>query len=227
MAGVSVVAIDGPVAAGKTVVGRMLARRLGFRYLDTGNMYRAITWLALHLNIPIDDEEALGELADGHPFRLNGQDGGQVSVGTRQLGPELRDPQVNAQVSLVSRVSAVRRALVRQQRLLATEGGIVMIGRDIGTVVLPRADLKVYLWASAESRARRRWLEMLERGDSVEFQQVLRQTKARDEIDTSREDSPLAPTKDSFILDAEDLGIEQVVDCILQRIQCPSGGTQQ
>ena len=217
--GVSVIGIDGPVAAGKTVVGRALAKSLGFNYLDTGIMYRAITWLALHLNIPIDDEEALGKLAKDYPLRLADQDNDQVLVGDHQVGPELREPRVNTQVSLVARISAVRQALVHQQRLLATQGDIVMIGRDIGTVVLPDADLKVFLDASAESRARRRWLEMTGQGHTLEFQQVLRETKARDEIDTGREDSPLTPAKDAFVLDTEELGVEEVVSRILMRIQ--------
>ena len=215
----NVIAIDGPVAAGKTVVGRALAQRLGFKYLDTGIMYRAITWLALRLSIPIDDEEALGELAKDYPLRLKDRDGDHVLVGDHQVGPELRDPRVDTSVSLVARVSAVRRALVQQQRLLATEGDIVMIGRDIGTVVLPKADLKVFLRASAESRARRRWHEMSDQGHAVEFQQVLRETMARDEIDTGRDDSPLVPAKDAFVLDTEELGVEEVVDRILQRVQ--------
>ncbi len=200
-------------------MGRVLARRLGFKCLDTGMMYRAVTWLALHLNIPINDEEALGELAKDYPVRLKDQDGDKVMVGHHQLGSELREQRVNTQVSLVARASPVRRALVCQQRLLATKGDIVMIGRDIGTVVLPKADLKVYLFASAESRARRRWLETADQGQTVEFRQVLRETKARDEIDTGREDSPLAPAKDAFVLDTEQLEIEEVVGRILQRIQ--------
>ena len=215
----NVIAIDGPVAAGKTVVGRALAQRLGFKYLDTGIMYRAITWLALHLNISIDDDEALGALAEDYPLRLKDRDSDQVLVGNHQVGPELREQRVSTQVSLVARVSAVRRALVQQQRVLATEGDIVMVGRDIGTVVLPEADLKVFLFASAESRARRRWREMSDHGDSVEFQQVLRETKARDEIDTGRADSPLTPAKNAFVLDTEELGVEEVVDRILKRAQ--------
>jgi cytidylate kinase len=203
-----------------------LARRLGFRFLDTGIMYRAITWLALHLNIQIDDDEALGALANDYPIRLKDQDSDQVLVGNYQVGPELRDPRVNTQVSLVARVSAVRRALVHQQRLLATEGDIVMVGRDIGTVVLPKADLKVFLCASAESRAKRRWQEMSEQGHTVEFQHVLRETSARDEIDTGRADSPLAPANDAFHLDTEEMGVEEVVDRILQRIQDLSEGGQ-
>ena len=224
---VQVIAIDGPVAAGKTVVGRRLAQRLGFRHLDTGNMYRAITWLALYENVPVSDEEALGKLAEDHPVRLDGQDDDRVLVGSHRLGKQLQAPEVNGQVSLIAKVSAVRRALVRQQRQLASEGNIVMIGRDIGTVVLPTADLKVYLQASAEGRAQRRWAEMRERGETVAFEQVLRETKTRDEIDTGREDSPLTPAKDAFVLDTGALGIEQVVDSIMQRLQGISEGIEQ
>ena len=161
---VRVIAIDGPVAAGKTVVGRRLAQRLGFDHLDTGNMYRAITWLAHCIeNIAVSDEEALGKLAEDNPIGLDAQDVRpcELSAATG-WGPQLRAPEVTGQVSLVAKVSPVRRALVRQQRDLAGKGNIVMIGRDIGTVVLPDADLKVYLQASAEGRARRRWLEMQE-----------------------------------------------------------------
>ena len=224
---VQVIAIDGPVAAGKTVVGRRLAQRLGFDHLDTGNMYRAITWLALHKNVPVSDDEALGELAEDNPIGLDGRDVDHVVIGTHRLGPQLRVPEVTGQVSLVSKVSAVRRALVRQQRELASKGNIVMIGRDIGTVVLPNADLKVYLQASAEGRARRRWLEMREQGSEVSFQQVRRETQARDEIDTGREDSPLIPAHDAFLLDTDGLDVEQVVNRIMQRIQTMSGASRQ
>ncbi len=217
--GVSVVAIDGPVAAGKTVVGRALARRLGLNYLDTGLMYRAITWLALQHGTPIDDEGALGALAEAHPVRPTGQDSDRVLVGEHQVGPELRESRVNRQVSLVARVSAVRRALVRQQRVLAAEGGIVVAGRDIGTVVLPDADLKVFLSASPESRAGRRWREMLAQGQTVDFQQVLRETRARDEIDCHRADSPLVAAEDAFLLDTQDLTADHVVEEILEHIR--------
>jgi len=200
-------------------VGRALALQLGFKYLDTGIMYRAITWLALQHSVSLDDEAALGKLAEDHPVRLKGQNSDEVMIGDYQVGPELREPLVNGQVSLVARVSAVRRALVRQQRMLASEGSIVMVGRDIGTVVLPEADLKVYLSASPESRAERRWHEMIDHGQSADFQQVLSETRARDEMDSHRADSPLAPAQDAFLLDNEKLTVEQVVQRILERIR--------
>ena len=215
---VSVIAIDGPVAAGKTMVGRELARRLGFKYLDTGVMYRCITWLALRNATPMDDVDALGKLARANPIRLDGQDSDRVLVGGLSVGPELRNPEVDNNVSLVSKVTAVRRALVQQQQSLALEGKIVVVGRDIGTVVLPKADLKVYITASPKERARRRWRELLAKGQEVNFQQVLNETKARDDLDTTRADSPLRPAEDAWQLDTDNLSAEQVVQSILEWI---------
>jgi len=218
---ISVIAIDGPVAAGKTVVGRELARALGFGYLDTGIMYRAITWLALNHGITVDDETSLGELARSYPLGLMGEDSNQVLVDGYTLGPELRDSTVNRNVSIVSKASLVRRELVAQQRNTAAQGKIVMIGRDIGTVVLPDADLKVYLTASPEKRAQRRWQEMQERGEVVELLTVLSETIARDEIDSGRDDSPLKPADDAWELNTDGLDIQQVVQKIVDRTISP------
>ena len=218
---ISVIAIDGPVAAGKTVVGRELARALGFGYLDTGIMYRAITWLALNHGITVDDETSLGELARSYPLGLMGEDSNQVLVDGYTLGPELRDSTVNRNVSIVSKASLVRRELVAQQRNTAAQGKIVMIGRDIGTVVLPDADLKVYLTASPEKRAQRRWQEMQDRGEAVELLTVLSETIARDEIDSGRDDSPLKPADDAWELNTDGLDIRQVVQKIVDRTSSP------
>jgi len=218
---ISVIAIDGPVAAGKTVVGRELARALGFGYLDTGIMYRAITWLALNHGITVDDETSLGELARSYPLGLMGEDSNQVLVDGHTLGPELRDSTVDRNVSIVSKASLVRRELVAQQRNTAAQGKIVMIGRDIGTMVLPDADLKVYLTASPEKRAQRRWQEMQDRGEAVELLTVLRETIARDEIDSGRDDSPLKPADDAWELNTDGLDIRQVVQKIVDRTSSP------
>ena len=218
---ISVIAIDGPVAAGKTVVGRELARTLGFGYLDTGIMYRAITWLALNHGTTLDDETSLGELARSYPLGLMGEDSNQVLVDGYTLGPELRDSTVDRNVSIVSKASLVRRELVAQQRNTAAQGKIVMIGRDIGTMVLPDADLKVYLTASPEKRAQRRWQEMQDRGEAVELLTVLRETIARDEIDSGRDDSPLKPADDAWELNTDGLDIRQVVQKIVDRTSSP------
>ena len=215
---VSVIALDGPVASGKSVVGRELARRLAFRYLDTGVMYRAITWLALRCGTSLADEESLGNLANRHPIRLSGTESNQVWVGEHQLGPELRDARVERQVSLVSRMPQVRRVLVQQQRTLAKEGNIVMVGRDIGTVVLPNADVKVYLSASPEARAHRRLKDLVDQGQDVDFQQVLGETIQRDDMDSNRADSPLRPAEDALTLDTGELTIDQVVEQIRAQV---------
>ena len=196
---VNVIAIDGPVAAGKTMVGRELAKRLGLRYLDTGVMYRAITWLAMKNDTPIEDEAALGTLASQTPIRLDGWNSDRVLVDGIRVGPELREAQVDHHVSLVSQVSPVRRALVMQQRRMASEGQIVMVGRDIGTVVLPSADMKIYITASSEERARRRWKEFQSQGRKADYQSVLNETRARDELDSQRDDSPLKPAEDAWV----------------------------
>ena len=215
---VSVIALDGPVASGESVVGREVARRLAFRYLDTGVMYRAITWLALRCGTSLADEESLGNLANRHPIRLSGTESDQVWVGEHQLGPELRDARVERQVSLVSRMPQVRRVLVQQQRTLAKEGNIVMVGRDIGTVVLPNADIKVYLSASPEARAHRRLKDLVDQGQDVDLQQVLGETIQRDDMDSNRADSPLRPAEDALTLDTGELTIDQVVEQILAQV---------
>ena len=217
--GVSTIAIDGPVAAGKTVVGRELAGRLRFSFLDTGVMYRAITWLALASGTSIGDPDSLGELAVANPVQLISKDSSRVRVGGNEVGQELREPCIEFNVSAVSAVSPVRRAMVAQQRDLAAQGQIVMTGRDIGTVVLPNADLKVYLLASPENRARRRWAEMEERGQNVQFGKVLEETKHRDGIDSGRDDSPLRAASDAWTLGTEHLTVAQVVDRIIAEVQ--------
>lgn len=222
----NIITIDGPVAAGKTVVGRKLARRLGFDYLDTGNMYRAITWLAIKSNIPIEDAAALEKLAAENPVRITSREGDEVEVGGHRVGTCLRTPEVNSQVSLVSQVSGVRRALAAQQRALAENGSMVMVGRDIGTVVLPGSKLKIYLTASAQTRAQRRWQELRERGQDRDFELVLEEMQERDRLDSQRQDSPLKPAEDSWMVDTSDLNVDQVVELISGRASCLGGASR-
>lgn len=229
------IAIDGPAASGKTVVGRRLAESLGYWFLDTGIMYRAVTWLAMERQVSPEDADALERLAVDVQVRPISRTGDSVEVAGRGVGSELREPRVDANVSEVSRHPSVRRAMVEQQRAYADavlrgngtssgcqapcREGIVMIGRDIGTIVLPAADLKVYLTASARERARRRCLEMLERGQTADLDSVHREIEARDAIDSSRADSPLRPADDAWQLDGTCLGVEDVVGLILGRVQ--------
>ena len=235
------IAIDGPAASGKTAVGRRLARRLGWWFLDTGVMYRAVTWLALERGVSPEDADALGRLAGFVQVKPVSKDGDSVEVAGRLVGPELREPRIDNSVSNVSRHPEVRRALVEQQRNYATTvvhglngagpadsvSGIVVIGRDIGTVVLPDAGLKVFLTASAEERARRRWREMRERGREIELAKVLSEIEARDAIDSSRDDSPLRPASDAWRLDTSGITVDEAVEAILRQITKsppPSGG---
>lgn len=215
------IAIDGPAASGKTVVGRRLARRLDWDFLDTGVMYRALTWLALARGIAPDDAAALGRLAAENPVRpaeRGGRADRLVEVAGHRLGPELYEPAIANRVSPVSRHSPVRRALVRRQREIAAESaGIVMTGRDIGTVVLPGAGLKVYLTAPAAERAARRWREMRQRGQDVPLETVIQETEARDAIDSTRADSPLRPAADAWRLDTAGLSVDDAVDVIFRR----------
>jgi cytidylate kinase len=213
----STIAIDGPVAVGKSTIGNMLAHRLGYRYVDTGMMYRALTWKALRLNIDLEDEESLSRLAKGTSIELEPLD--KVLVDGDDITSEIREPDIERGVSLVAKVAGVREALVEQQQELAREGKIVMAGRDIGTIVLPRAELKVYLCASFEERARRRYLELVERGEVADYQAVLADLKRRDKIDSERTVSPLQPAQDAKLVDTDGLNVEQVLSEILDMME--------
>ena len=213
------IAIDGPAASGKTVVGKLLAKKLNCRFLDTGIMYRATTWLALDRGIDVNDEEALGRLASGTAIRLRETDDTVVLIDGLELADELRQPEVDRAVSLVAKVPAVRSALVEQQRRIAGEGPAVVVGRDIGTVVLPDADLKVFLEASVSERATRRYMESINQGSRVEYAEILKDLEARDELDTGRAHSPLHLADDAFLLNTDGIGVEQVIKKVLDLVE--------
>jgi cytidylate kinase len=210
------IAIDGPVGAGKTSVGRMLARRLGMTFLDTGLTYRALTLAAIDRGISPDDAAAVGRLAEEVRLELAPAPDGEsrVLLNGKDITDRLRTPEVDRFVSAVSAMPAVRRRMVDVQRAIASSASIVMVGRDIGTVVLPDADLKVYLTASDETRARRRYEELLAQGADAEYQAVLEALRRRDRIDSQREASPLRPAADARIVDTDRLGLEEVVSTI-------------
>ncbi|MEE8472889.1 MAG: (d)CMP kinase [Dehalococcoidia bacterium] len=212
MPGPRLITIDGPVAVGKSTVGRLLAGKLGYRFIDTGAMYRALAWKALKLGLDPEDEEGLSELARSTAMEFSGD--GELLVDGQVVSHELRQPSVEERVSLVSRIAEVRQAMVAQQQAIARESGAVMAGRDIGTVVLPQAELKVYLEASAEERARRRYQELRQQGKDVDYASVLDDLKRRDNIDSQRAVSPLRPASDAHIIDTEGLEVEVVVDRI-------------
>ena len=215
-----VVAIDGPVASGKSSVGRAAADALGLRFLDTGVMYRAVTWLALHRHVAITDAWALGNLAEGCQIDVvaDSQGSPAIVIDGHQPGDALVSDEVNRNVSAVSAVSAVRTALVRQQRDIAAAGGIVVVGRDIGSVVLPCATVKLYIDASAEERARRRFEQMEEPCGATNHEQVLADTLRRDELDMGREDSPLMVADGATVIQTDGIGLEETIAAVVAAI---------
>jgi CMP/dCMP kinase len=211
----SVIAIDGPVASGKSAVGLQLSRDLGYHLVDTGMIYRALTWLALEQGIDLEDTDALTAMAKDASFGLaepNEQGRTGVMINEIDVTDYLRLPEVDRAVPLVSRVPGVREATLVFQRALAAIGKLVMLGRDIGTVVIPDAPLKVYLDASAEERARRRHLELHENGIDRPYEAILAELIARDEMDSNRHASPLKPAPDALIIHTDGLTLEQVIE---------------
>jgi cytidylate kinase len=214
------VAIDGPAASGKSTIGGLLAERLGYLYFDTGVMYRAVTWAAAVRGILIEDEVAVTALAE--QLRIDVvqptvSDGRQYTVlaDGKDVTWEIRCPEVNRGVSPVSTYAGVRAALTAQQRRIGRKGRIVMVGRDIGTVVLPEADLKIYLDATKEERAGRRYREMVARGEPDGFDEVLASVQRRDEIDSGREFAPLRVAEDAVVIDTTALDVDQVLERVL------------
>ena len=217
----SIIAIDGPVAAGKSTIGRLLSQKLGYRFVDTGEMYRALTWKAMKLNVDLEDEAELSRLASSIRIDFtsplnSGKRHCAVLVDGQDVTGEIHTQGVEVGVSLVSKVAGVRRVMVEQQQKLAQDGKIVMAGRDIGTTVLPHAQLKIYLSASSEERARRRYLEVIERGEAADYQTILAELVRRDEIDSQRSISPLEPATDAKMVDTDGLNPDQVLAGIIR-----------
>jgi cytidylate kinase len=203
------------VASGKTAVGLALARELGYHLVDTGMMYRAATWLALRDRIDLNDEQALARLAEEAKIELGQPDasgGATIRVDGRDITAELRAPEVDRSVSLISRLPGVRHAMVARQRALAREGKLIMLGRDIGSIVLPDAPVKIYLDASAEVRARRRYRELAEAGAARPEAEILQELQQRDEMDRQRHVSPLRPADDALVIDTDSLSLEEVIE---------------
>jgi cytidylate kinase len=212
----NIIAIDGPAASGKSTIGKRLAEHLGYLFFDTGVMYRAVTWIALQRGVDVNDEGAVTRLTEETPIDVapasQSNRACDVLVEGRDITWETRRPEVDANVSVVSAYAGVRRALSQQQRRIGQRGRVVMVGRDIGTVVLPEADLKIYLDASAEERARRRFDEIVARGGQAEFNEILSKVRARDRIDSTRAVAPLRPAHDAVILDSDKMNAEEVFE---------------
>ncbi|RKY62210.1 MAG: (d)CMP kinase [Candidatus Latescibacterota bacterium] len=215
-----VVAIDGPAASGKSTTARMVARRLGYLWVDTGAMYRALALKALREGIRPDDRERLKETVDRTDVYLEERDGGlRVFLDGEDVTEAIRSPEVTRAVSWVCTFPFVRQAMMRLQREMACGGGVVMEGRDIGTVVVPDAEVKVFLDADIKERARRRWKELGERGVNVSLEEVERELAERDRKDAEREHAPLRRAPDAIVVDTTDLSIDEQVDRIVQMIK--------
>lgn len=214
-----VVAIDGPAGAGKSTIAKLAAEKLGYAYIDTGAMYRSVAWKFLQTGKAFDEDFISGlsktMLIDFKPeAKIN-----RVFVDGTEVTDAIRTPEVTAIVSRVAAIGAVREAMVDQQRRMGETGGVLMDGRDIGTVVFPNAQLKIFLTASVEERARRRYAEMVAKGQQVDLQQLQADIAERDKQDSERAISPLRQAEDALLLDTSDMGISEVTDRILQLVQ--------
>ncbi|NLW17654.1 MAG: (d)CMP kinase [Firmicutes bacterium] len=208
------IAIDGPAGAGKSSVARAVAQALGIAYLDTGAMYRAITWKALESRVPLTDVDALSKLAENTQFSWGNQEGvRELFMDGKPLPPAIRSPEVTQQGSLVASYEEVRRVLRQKQRALGSGKGVIMDGRDIGTAVMPTAPLKIFLTASLEERAVRRLKELGQ--DLSLLPQMMQSLAERDHKDSSREHSPLCIAEDAIVIDTTGLSLSQVVDLVI------------
>jgi CMP/dCMP kinase len=211
-----IIAIDGPSGAGKGTVARAVAARLGYRHVDSGAMYRAVGWKALENGVPLDDEEAVARIAQQSPIEVVA---GVVTIDDVDVTRAIRTPEIDRAAAAVARLASVRSALVIRQRNIGRNGGIVMEGRDIGTVVFPAADVKIYLDASPEERARRRALDPAHTGGPRAVADVATALTARDQLDRTRAASPLYAAPDAIVIDTTEKPVAQVVDEVLRVVR--------
>ena len=222
--GIRIIAIDGPAASGKSTLAERMASRIGYLYFDTGVMYRAVTLAGLRAGFHPSDEKRITELASEISIDVrppSQTDGRQydVVVNGEDVTWEIRSEEVDANVSKISAYSGVRRAMTERQREIGKRGEVIMVGRDIGTVVLPEADLKLYLDATVEARARRRYDERQARGEEVDYDEVLESMRIRDRIDSSRDVAPLHPADDAVIIDTTVLSVDETTKRALELIE--------
>ncbi len=214
-----IITIDGPAGAGKSTVSKMLAKKLGYLYLDTGSLYRALAFKALKDKIGLDDMDALDNLCSDTSIVLKNIDGQmKVYVDGEDVGDKIRTEEIGLTASKISTFAIVRQRLLQLQREAGAEGGIVTEGRDMGSVVFPHADYKFYLDADIEERIKRRHKELLSKGSSPEFQSIQKDMSARDEQDSRREIAPLKPTSSSIIIDSTKLSVPEVIEKIIQQM---------
>ena len=214
------IAIDGPAGAGKSSVAKVLARRLGCIYLDTGAMYRAVTWLALQKQVAFDDMDGIKDLLQTIELKFKDVDGMQhLYCNGTDVTEAIRTPEISANVSAVSMIPQVREAMTAQQQKIAAGSDVLMDGRDIGTTVLPNARYKFFLTASLEERARRRALELEQKGIAVDMEQLIADIALRDKKDSEREVSPLKQAEDAVLIDTSSLTFDEVVENLFMRIK--------
>jgi len=210
------IAVDGPAGAAKSTVAKKLAEKLGYSYIDTGAMYRAVAYCALEKGVNLDSPEELGRLVESMDLELNYDANGlTVLCNGVDITDKIRTQRVSQTVSVVAKVPAVRVRLVEMQRKMAAKGGVIMDGRDIGSYVLPDAQLKLFITASLEQRTMRRLKELEAQGCSLDFEELKQEIKKRDTIDASREMAPLTKAEDAVLVDTTDLSIEEVTEHIL------------
>ncbi|SER44957.1 (d)CMP kinase [Salipaludibacillus aurantiacus] len=209
------IAIDGPAGAGKSTVAKLLAEKLSFVYVDTGAMYRALTWYALENNVDVNNEGILNELLKESDIELVNESGSlKIKMNQKDISEDIRSSEVTNNVSYVAKHEKIRKEMVRKQQKLAQKGGVVMDGRDIGTAVLPAAEVKVFLTASVEERAKRRHEEHLSKGLPSDLALLKEEIAKRDQIDSEREFAPLKKAEDAIELDSTSMTIHEVVDRI-------------
>ena len=213
------VAIDGPAGAGKSSISKVVAKKLGYLYIDTGAMYRGITWALLNAGISIDDVDAVEAALSKIQLELRVEETGlSVWVYGTDVSQDIRTQYVTSHVSQVAAQKAVRTKLVEMQRHMASAGGVILDGRDIGSVVLPNAELKVYLTASVETRGHRRWLELKD-SENISLEEVCRTVAERDAMDMNRKESPLVCVDDAVVVETDHLSIEETVQTLVDLIR--------
>ena len=214
------VAVDGPAGAGKSSISKIVAKKLGYLYIDTGAMYRSVTWAVLHNHIDVNNQKAVEALLPELNLTMEASDDScKVFIAGQDVTDFIRTPQVNNAVSIVASYKGVRQYLVERQRLMAEAGGVILDGRDIGSVVLPNAELKIYLTASVEARAMRRYLEVKGTVNEQTLEDIKESVMQRDDMDKNRKESPLIQVEDAVLVDSSEMTFDETVEHILHLVQ--------